>query len=509
MAFRNWKQELDDRRPPPPSRWPFIRNTAAALVLLAGGACTALWVWPGYLKPRPWVRPGPAPAALRILLSSDLSGYIEPCGCTEQRWGGIARQASAVRRGKAPASIALDVGDMTAGARRWQQVGLETYLQALGAMEYTAANLGSREIGLSAAALRDLAARSPVPLVSANVREEAGGALLVAPYRQVMTGNLRVTVVGVVAPDPQRPLGEGVRVQDVDEALSKLLPTLRAETDVIVLLAAADEPTIRKVAASHPEADVVLGGRVAQASKSVLTVGSSRVVALADKGQMIAQVDVAISPDGRPGAAQSRMILLDNAVPEDPAMLDLAGRYNAELSRLNRTGGLKALGVPTLAPPAGENAYVGAEACRACHPKEFQSWSTSKHARAYASLVRRQRDSNPDCVSCHVVDLGAGDGFLGLPASPDRLDVQCEACHGRGAAHVRSRAAGQTVVNMPRVLPGSCQVCHDCTHSPKFTYETYWEAIKHGPDKKKTPPASGPGVDGGDPGGVGARPGGG
>lgn len=503
MAFRNWKQELDDRRPPPASRWPFIRRVAYVSVLAAGGVCMALWGWPGYLKPKPWVRPGPAPASLKIFLSSDLGGYLEPCGCTEQRWGGIARQMAVVGRAKPPAVLALDAGDMTGGARRWQQVGLEKYLQALGAMGYTAANLGAREIGLDAGALRDLAARSPVGLVSANVRDEATGQLLVEPYRQVMTGTLRVTVVGVVAPDPQRQVGAGVKVQDLDEALAKLLPRLRPETDVIVLLAACDEPTIRKIAQSHPELDLVLGGRVAQASKDVLRIGSCGVVALADKGQMVAQVDVAIAPDGRPRGARSQMILLDNAVPEDPAMLELVAGYNAELSRLNRAGGLKALGVPTLPPPAGENAYVGAEACRSCHPKEFQSWSATKHAKAYASLVRRGRDSNPDCVSCHVVDLGAGDGFVGLPASPDRLDVQCEACHGRGLVHVRTRAAGQTVVNMPHVLPGSCQVCHDCTHSPKFMYEPYWEKIKHGPDKKTTNAPGGTGVDGGAPAGAG------
>jgi hypothetical protein len=382
----------------------------------------------------------------------------------------------------ATACIALDVGDMTAGRVLWQRVGLEHYLTALGKMNYAAANLGAREINMSAASIGEVAARSPVPLVSANVCAEAGGAALpgVAPYRRVIVANLRVTIVGVVAPDPQWPPGEGVRVLDVDEALARLLPTLRPDTDVIVLLAACDEPAIKKIARSHPELDVVLGGRVLQASKAVLMQGACRVVALADKGQMMAQVDVGIRPDGQPAKAVSKMIVLDNDVPEDAQMLDLVKRYNAELARLNRAGGMEALGVPTLPLPAGENRYVGAERCRDCHAREYQVWSASRHAKAYASLVRRQRDSNPDCVSCHVVDLGAGDGFGGVNLSPGSVNVQCESCHGRAGEHVRTRTAGDTTVNMPRVLPRSCELCHDCKHSPEFSYDRYWEKIKHG-----------------------------
>jgi hypothetical protein len=491
MAFRNWKQELDDVRPPPPSPWPLVWRTGAALAFLGATTCMALWVWPGYLKPQPWVRPGPAPASLRILLSSDLRGYLEPCGCTEHRWGGIARQRSVVARGMAkagsggdaaPAAIALDAGDMTAGRLLWQRVGLEHYLTALGKMNYTAANLGAREISMSAAWIGELAARSPVPLVSANVCAEAGGAPLagVAPYRQVMVSNLRVTIVGVVTPDPQWPPGEGVRVLDVDEALAKLLPALRPDTDVIVLLAACDEPTIKKIARSHPELDVVLGGRVLQASKEVLMQGACRVVALADKGQMMAQVDVGIRPGGQPAKASSKMIVLDNDVPEDAQMLDLVKQYNAELARLNRAGGMEALGVATLPPPAGENRYAGSERCRDCHARQYQVWSASRHAKAYASLVRRQRDSNPDCISCHVVDLGAGDGFRGVNLSPQSVNVQCESCHGRAGEHVRTRTAGDMTVNMPHVLPRTCDLCHDCKHSPQFSYDRYWEKIKHG-----------------------------
>jgi hypothetical protein len=50
--------------------------------------------------------------------------------------------------------------------------------------------------------------------------------------------------------------------------------------------------------------------------------------------------------------------------------------------------------------------------------------------------------------------------------------------------HVQARIAKEDpeVGRMPRVLPKSCESCHDWVHSPEFTYTPYWEKIKHGLD---------------------------
>jgi hypothetical protein len=81
-----------------------------------------------------------------------------------------------------------------------------------------------------------------------------------------------------------------------------------------------------------------------------------------------------------------------------------------------------------------------------------------------------------------VVDLGAGDGFIGAGETPQRINVQCESCHGRGGDHVSARLAGAPFTDgkMTRVLPKSCNVCHDCVHDPQFSYTPFWEKIKHG-----------------------------
>ena len=483
MAFRNVKQELQNERPPPPSPWPFIWRMIGSLALAAALLCAALWVWPGFLLDKPWPRPGPPAKKLTLFFSSDVSGYLEPCDCTEQRWGGIAKAAGLLTTVQKPqASLAFDVGQMTGGNRLWEQLAWAKYLQALAWMEYAAANLGAGEITLSASEILKAASASSLPLISANVVDRQTGRPLLATHHQVLTGNLRVTAVGVVQLDPHDALGEGLAVTDPNKALGDLLPSLRPHTDVLVLLAACDENTIEQLAKAHPEIDVILGGRVSQASKEIRQVGRCKIAYQANKGQMLGRVDLQITSDARPAQATSRMILLDNAVPEAPPMLELVEQYNAELARLNRRGGLTELGLIITPAPAGSNRYLGSAACQTCHPQAYQVWKRSDHGNAYASLVRKSRDSNPDCLRCHVLSLGSGDGFTGLTITPDLIDVHCESCHGRAGDHLRARTAHRSpeVGRMPQVVRESCESCHDCIHSPYFDYDSYWEKIKHG-----------------------------
>ncbi|MDK1031621.1 MAG: hypothetical protein QGD94_06420, partial [Planctomycetia bacterium] len=313
MAFRNWKQELADQRPARPSSLPFFLWLVGGLLALAGAACIALWVWPGYMLPRPWRRPGPPPQSIALFFSSDIQGHIEPCGCTEQEWGGLARMSGFLKSIKEPATrLAFDVGRMAAGNLLWERLVWERCLQGLGHMEFTAANLGASEITLSAADIRRAADNSPVLLLSANVIDEATRKPIVQTHHQVIVDNLRVTVVGVVQAGPEDRLGAGVAIDDVHKSLGALLHGLRPATDVLILLAACDRNMMREIAEAHPEIDVILGGRVRHSSEQIEQVGTCRIAYHASKGQIIGRVDLQIREDGRPDAATSTMTLLDN-----------------------------------------------------------------------------------------------------------------------------------------------------------------------------------------------------
>jgi hypothetical protein len=69
--------------------------------------------------------------------------------------------------------------------------------------------------------------------------------------------------------------------------------------------------------------------------------------------------------------------------------------------------------------------FVGADQCGTCHTAELTQWKSTAHARAADVLGTHAKDGA--CLVCH----GTGEGV----SSRLRPGVQCEACHGGGAAY--------------------------------------------------------------------------
>jgi peroxiredoxin len=135
--------------------------------------------------------------------------------------------------------------------------------------------------------------------------------------------------------------------------------------------------------------------------------------------------------------------------------------------------------------------YVGSDACRQCHEKEFATWSESPHARAIGSLVTKGEEGNATCLACHVTALGKPGGFptgASHAEHPDLARVGCESCHGPGGKHVGEGAPRiGTIVSLGDkcdscVILQICGGCHDQANDPAFEFavEQKIERQKHG-----------------------------
>ena len=135
--------------------------------------------------------------------------------------------------------------------------------------------------------------------------------------------------------------------------------------------------------------------------------------------------------------------------------------------------------------------YVGSEACKSCHAKEFEVWAQGAHAHALAPLEQKGQAANTKCYSCHVTALGRPGGFPkgASPAEqPDFARVGCESCHGPGGEHVKPDAARVgTIVSLGDkcnscVILQICEGCHDQANDAHFEFsvEKKIEAQKHG-----------------------------
>lgn len=102
---------------------------------------------------------------------------------------------------------------------------------------------------------------------------------------------------------------------------------------------------------------------------------------------------------------------------------------------------------------AAKATYIGHNACDVCHTDIHKSWSKKAHPGAFALLVARKQDKNPECLKCHTTGYGKG-GFVDAEKTPDLKGVTCEACHGPGSEHNGDK---EKIVRVPPAT-----VCTDC-----------------------------------------------
>lgn len=138
--------------------------------------------------------------------------------------------------------------------------------------------------------------------------------------------------------------------------------------------------------------------------------------------------------------------------------------------------------IPAQAPaPAVDNGdYVGADACKDCHLGQYEAWAQTKHSKALSKLQAANREGNT-CIKCHVTGSDAMIAAQG--ANPSFPNVQCEGCHGPGAAHIAAAKTGDTVTDRPkRTTETSCTRCHNDTspHYKPFYYSAMVGLVHRG-----------------------------
>jgi hypothetical protein len=358
-------------------------------------------------------------------------------------------------------------------------------IEGLGKIGCDALNLGRADLLLPPALLRSIAVGATFPLLSANIVDAAGK----PPFKRWVVkeaGGLRVGIFGLSGNQPLGlpPLpGRDLAVQDPIAAARAAVVELRRSSQLVIALSQLGIEEDARLAREVPGIDVILGGFTRQSTPAPRLEGSTLILHAGSKGMHIGRLELQVAP-GRAGDWTARTVAggsearvygwkivpLDAAVPDHPALAALLDRHREELRARHLA---EAAAAPPPNPAAtADPAYVGAEACGACHPEQLLQWAGSKHARALAALERKRQELNPECVRCHVTAYGEIGGYrIGAKQGVDLGNVQCEACHGFGREH---RGKGKI---RGRVAETVCRRCHSTENSPTFRYEPYLKLL--------------------------------
>ncbi|MDG3006729.1 multiheme c-type cytochrome [Paludisphaera mucosa] len=442
----------------------------------------------------------PTPQGI-LVVSGEMDGYLEPCGCAAGQLGGLIRRFDFVRRMKAqgiPYAL-IDLGSLIkdpAGARggfEQAKIKFGIAIKALGAFPYDALALSADDlkIGVGEAFAQFLnGLEGSTKLVAANVVPGAGFETLIVPHVLVQAGPVRLGVTSVLDPGTLAKLTDPDKdallptVKRPDDVLPGVLQDLEGRSDYQVLMIQGPPQEARRLATAYPGFDIVIA--------------TSEVADPEQDPQMLNGGKTMLVNVGRRGKYVGAIGFFEGAAPRYH-QLGLTEKYNGPGSEVKKIiedeyrGLLKAVGTVENFPRhdyvggAPGATFIGAESCKQCHPNTFLKWSTTKHAQAFVSL---EHDPKPDvtfdaeCVTCHTVGFEYNSGWKSAAATPLLKGNQCENCHGPASKHVAAPddLAFRTALKLTAEQADRnrlCIRCHDEDNSPKFVFETYWPQVIH------------------------------
>lgn len=307
-----------------------------------------------------------------VLYTASVQGYVEPCGCTAEPLGGIARFSAAVEDARAAYGervVVLDAGDLlfeklddARPADLCQaEARVDLLLDAVRHNGLVATVLGPLDDVLGAA-FRDgrLAARDIVTLSLGGTRALEAGA---RQERSVLhdAGGVKVGVVGFRADD--------AAAVDVQRAalVAEVAQLVARGAQTVVALAQAPRELTRRIVTDVPGLDVVILGRApGEVPVAPERIGGVTLVAAGQQAQHVGVLELvldgrrageALALDDRAAEAARRAKVLDVRVTELRAQVTAAPageRRDFFVARLAAAEGERAaLTVDAQAPPRG------------------------------------------------------------------------------------------------------------------------------------------------------------
>ena len=316
-------------------------------------------------------------------------------------------------------------------------------------------------------------------IVSANTIAASPGALAPPPFlvRDIPPAPkgaahqkpIRVAFVGLAELSNQ--FLSGFKVTDPIEAAKRVVPEARRRADLVVVLAYGRMEEVIRIAREVPAIDVVIAG-TGDMFTPPMRFGETLVAFTPFETRFLGELRFYRNDQGK-FTTRARFISLDAGVGDDAEALKVAADVTAaNLKAFKDNQGALA----EWSSRSGSNGATGSStACAQCHAAQYFKWANSRHARASDILALKQTESDASCLACHASGLQKA-GSPGLGEIPKLTNVQCEQCHGPGAAHVARPAKGYgRITNMKEL----CSGCHTSQTSSKFELQAYWERIKH------------------------------
>ncbi|MDE0636942.1 MAG: multiheme c-type cytochrome [Candidatus Poribacteria bacterium] len=366
------------------------------------------------------------PPSAVILYTGNTKSHLEPCGCYQEQSGGLSRRAYAIEQIRQCGfpTFVVDAGNIFDGQDKIDMQRCQTNIKALAEMGYLAVALSPTDFTYDDNYLIQQKDPAMFPFLSPSEMQKD----FTEPYVTKQAG--QHTIAFVAGNVPKQAASEA----DVIVALGN--PKELKHIDVVIL---SDE-----VEATKTETNTLYVGSISE-------------------GKTLGLLALWIDASGNLTDHHAAHIALTGEVGESELIRQLLTDFYQNTVKENAIHS-----VPLFADQELEkqnNEYISAKTCKSCHEQEYLQWSTTRHAFAYQTLLKKERYFDPNCVSCHTTGYGYDTGYQIGDQDSTLQGVQCETCHGPGKQH----AGNPKKTNIRSGKDTSlCLQCHDATHSPGF-----------------------------------------
>jgi len=279
---------------------------------------------------------------LRLMHFNDFHGQLEPYAepGSPDKVAGIARLAAAVAAARAEEPgrpvLLLFAGDLLQGTVTSSLFFGIPDVALLDRIGVDAAAMGNHEIDYGQDVFRRLAGRAGFPFLTANVASQPEP-LPTQPYAVfAKPGAPRVAVLGLTtgelttATHPKNVYG--ISVEHPVAAARRLLPELRGQSDLVVVLSHMGIADDRKLAQALPELDLIVGGHNHNVYREPELEGPVAIVQAGERGRWLGRLDLDCK-DGRVVRTGYRLLDLNAQAPQDAAIAGEVGRIVAEAEK--------------------------------------------------------------------------------------------------------------------------------------------------------------------------------
>jgi hypothetical protein len=405
-----------------------------------------------------------------VFYTGSVHGTLEPCGCTSDPLGDIARLFGLVRRAVKAGEpvLVVDAGNLTyppgeIGARKREALDLKAAFLAreLEALPFGGAALGEADL-----------ARGPEKVAPRRLASNVVGASFAAPGVVRTVGGVKVGLFGL--PDPEVARRAGLRAEDPAAVATREGARLRREgAELVIALPALDRARARQVARGGGADFVIVGSGVGEGLGRADPVEGAFVIAPGAELERVGRLEIVLRGPATGGAA-ARAALVDAGGPEarrlerEELERSLAG-LESELGRWERDPTAdRAFVAQKRAQRDAQRARLAALSSSDFKPPDAGSYFVNRLIPLRRALPRDERLA----AAMRRLDKAMGAASLRTarpppPGEPGRAtfvgDRSCATCHEPEMAFWRRTVhakAWRTLVDGGKTLDEECVSCH-------------------------------------------------